>query len=75
MDACRDLLEVDRSGVRSTVVASQCPVDKWHAAMSEPTLPDAAVDRACQAAHRIALKGPSMRKRQPGPVPEEEDNA
>ena len=60
---------------RSTIVASQLPVDKWHAAISDPTLADAVMDRVCQAAHRVALKGPSMRKRQPGPVPEEGDDA
>ena len=69
-EACRDLLEVmeDRSGLRSTVVASQLPVDKWHPSMADPTLADAVLDRVCQAAHRIAMKGSSMRKRQPGQV-------
>ena len=68
VEACRDLLEVveDRSGLRSTVVASQLPVDKWHPSMADPTLADAVLDRICQAAHRITLKGASMRKRQPG---------
>lgn len=68
--ACRDLLEVveDRSGLRSTLVASQLPVDKWHPAMADPTLADAVLDRLCQAAHRVSLKGPSMRKRQPEPT-------
>ena len=32
---------------------------------------DAVLDRVCQAAHRIAMKGSSMRKRQPGPADEE----
>jgi DNA replication protein DnaC len=43
VEACKDLLEVleDRCGVRSTLVASQLPVDKWHAAMADPTLADA----------------------------------
>jgi len=70
VEACRDLLEVieDRAGLRSTLVTSQLPVDKWHPAMADPTLADAVLDRLCQAAHRIALKGPSMRKRQPGPT-------
>jgi|GEM_PF-6633548 len=31
---------------------------------------DAVLDRVCQAAHRIAMKGSSMRKRQPGPASE-----
>ena len=75
VEACRDLLEVveDRSGLRSTVVASQLPVDKWHPSMADPTLADAVLDHVCQAAHRITLKGASMRKRQPGS--EEADNA
>ena len=30
----------DRSGLRSTVVASQLPVDKWHPSMADPTLAD-----------------------------------
>jgi DNA replication protein DnaC len=40
VEACRDLLEVveDRTGLRSTIVASQLPVEKWHAAMADPTL-------------------------------------
>lgn len=69
VEACRDLLEVieDRAGLRSTIVASQLPVDKWHATMSDPTLADAVLDRVCQAAHRVVLKGASMRKRQPEP--------
>lgn len=67
VEACRDLLEVieDRAGRRSTVVASQLPIDAWHPAMADPTLAEAVLDRILQASHRIALKGPSMRRRQP----------
>jgi hypothetical protein len=36
---------------------------------------DAVLDRLCQASHRIAMKGSSMRKRQPGPSTGEGDNA
>jgi DNA replication protein DnaC len=67
VEACRDLLEVieDRAGRRSTLVASQLPVDNWHAAMADPTLAEALLDRLLAASHRIAMKGPSMRQRQP----------
>jgi DNA replication protein DnaC len=71
VEACRDLLEVieDRAQRRSTLVVSQLPVDKWHPAMADPTLAEALLDRVLNAAYRIALKGPSMRKREPGPLP------
>lgn len=73
VEACRDLLEVieDRAERRATAVASQLPVDKWHAAMADPTLAEAILDRLCAASHRITMKGPSQRRRQPGPVDEE----
>lgn len=61
----RDLLELldDRHGRRATVVASQVPVDHWHAAIGEPTLADAILDRLVHNAYKITLKGESMRKR------------
>lgn len=70
-EACRDLLEVveDRAQLRSTIVVSQLPVDKWLPVMSDPTLAEAILDRILQSSHRIAMKGPSMRRRQP---PDEE---
>ena len=69
VEVCRDLLEVieDRAERRSTLIASQMPVDKWLAAMADPTLGEAILDWLCQAAHRIAMKGPSMRRRQSDP--------
>lgn len=74
VEVCRDLLEVieDRAGRRSTLVASQLPSDKWLEAMADPTLGEAVVDRLLAASHRIAMKGPSMRKRQPEPEQEAE---
>ncbi len=61
----RDLLEVldDRSGTRSTIVASQVPVKEWHKVIGEPTIADAILDRIVHSAHRLELKGESMRKR------------
>lgn len=61
-----DLLEVieQRSGCRSTLITSQLPVDRWHDYLSggNPTMADAILDRLVSGAHRIQLKGESMRK-------------
>jgi len=67
VEQCRDLLEVieDRSQLRSTLVAGQLPVEAWHGAMADPTLADAILDRLVHNAHRVEVKGPSMRRRQP----------
>ena len=58
-----DLLELldDRVGTRSTLMTSQLPVTAWHAWLNEPTLADAILDRIVHGAHRIALKGESLR--------------
>ena len=65
----KDLLEVidDRSQVRSTVVISQLPVEAWHPSLAagDPTLADAILDRLVHNAHRLAVTGTSMRRRQP----------
>jgi len=60
----RDFLEVmeDRHGIRSTVITSQYPVAKWHELIGEPTFADAILDRIVHNAHKIVLKGESMRK-------------
>lgn len=61
-----DLLEIldDRIDTGSTLIASQLPVDTWHAYLGEPTLADAILDRLVHQSHRIDLKlpGESMRK-------------
>ncbi len=61
-----DLLEIldDRVNAGSTLIASQLPVDTWHAYLGEPTLADAILDRLVHQSHRIELKfpGESMRK-------------
>ncbi len=60
----RDLLEIleDRYGKRSTIVTSQLPVPAWHEAIGDPTLADAILDRLVHNAHKIELKGDSLRK-------------
>ena len=61
----RDLLEVfeDRHGSRSTMVATQLPLDAWHSYIGEPTIADAILDRLVHNAHRLELKGGSLRKK------------
>ncbi len=60
-----DLLEVldDRVGTRSTIVTSQLPIEHWHQWLNDPTLADAILDRLVHQAHKVPLKGESMRKR------------
>ncbi len=60
----RELLDVidDRCTTRSTLIASQLPVDAWHGTIPDPSLADALLDRIVHTAHRIALRGESMRK-------------
>ncbi|KFI37796.1 ATPase AAA [Peptococcaceae bacterium SCADC1_2_3] len=60
----RDLLEVidDRSQVRSTIIVSQLPIDHWHSALTDQTLADAILDRLVHNAHKIVMRGESMRK-------------
>lgn len=67
----RDLLEVieDRSERASTLIASQLPPTAWHAAIGEPSVADAICDRLIHRAHKLTLKGPTMRDpsaRRPG---------
>ena len=59
-----DVLELmeDRHGIRSTLITSQVPVKKWHGAIGDPTLADAILDRLLHNAHRLHLKGESIRK-------------
>ena len=60
------LLEIieDRHGRKSTLITSQLPVNTWHELIGEPTIADAILDRLTHTAHRIELKGESMRKKQ-----------
>ena len=61
----RDFLEIldDRQGNGSTLITSQFPVNAWHTTIPDPTVADALLDRLIHSAHRIDLKGGSMRRR------------
>jgi len=55
----------ERYGRRSTIIASQLPVETWHEVIGEPTFADAILDRLVHNAYRLALDGPSLRKSGP----------
>ena len=59
-----DLMEIieDRYKLRSTIIASQLPIDHWHDYVGEATIADAILDRLLHNAHRLLLEGESMRK-------------
>lgn len=61
----RDLLEIidDRDGNGSLLITSQIPLNRWHELIGDPTFGDAILDRVVHRAHRIELKGESLRKR------------
>ncbi len=60
-----NLMEIieDRHGRKSTLIASQLPVASWYEVIGESTIADAILDRLIHGAHRMELKGSSMRKK------------
>ena len=60
----RDFWEIceDRYQCRSTILTSQLPVSKWHEQIGDPTVADGILDRLVHNAHRIEMRGESMRK-------------
>jgi DNA replication protein DnaC len=61
----RDFLEIcdGRYQAHSTLLTSQLPVASWHPQIGDPTVADSILDRLVHNAHRIELKGESMRKK------------
>lgn len=59
------LMEIieDRHGKSSTIFTSQIPVSLWHEIIGEQTIADAILDRIVHDAHRLEMKGESMRKK------------
>ncbi len=64
----RDFWEIceDRYQTRSTLLTSQLPVSKWHEQIGDPTVADGILDRLVHNAHRIEMRGDSMRKNRNG---------
>ncbi len=52
----------DRYEKAAIIISSQLPVAKWYEYLDEPTVADAILDRIIPKAHRIELKGKSLRK-------------
>lgn len=67
----RDFWEIaeDRYQARSMILTSQLPVSRWHEQIGEATLADAILDRLVHHAHRIEMRGDSMRKKTGGKDP------
>lgn len=62
--AAQVLLDVVDKRMRtgSLLITSQYPSEKWHDFFPDPTIADAVLDRVVHQAHRIQMKGESMRK-------------
>jgi DNA replication protein DnaC len=69
-DQRRDLLEIidDRHEMRSIIVTSQVPIDRWYEIIGDPTIADAILDRLVHNAYRIDLTGESLRKMKNPPL-------
>lgn len=69
------LMEIieDRHGKSSTIITSQIPVSKWHEVIGEQTIADAILDRIVHDAHRLEMKGESLRKKRLPKTNEEVD--
>jgi len=61
----RDFWEIceDRYQTRSLILTSQLPVARWHEQIGDPTVADGILDRLVHNAHRIEMRGDSMRKK------------
>jgi DNA replication protein DnaC len=61
----QSLMEIieDRHGKTSMIITSQLPVNKWYEVIGEKTIADAILDRIIHDAHRMELKGESLRKK------------
>ena len=45
------------------ILTSQLPVSRWHELIGDPTLADGILDRLVHNAHRIEMRGDSMRRK------------
>jgi DNA replication protein DnaC len=57
----------ERHGRGATLITTQLPVDHWHNPIGDPSLADTILDRIVHNAHRIQLRGESLRNRKAPP--------
>jgi DNA replication protein DnaC len=63
LSAMADAFGELQNSSRDSSAASLLPLGRWHEVIGDPTLADAILDRIIHAAHRIELKGDSLRRR------------
>ncbi|MBI4893033.1 MAG: ATP-binding protein [Acidobacteria bacterium] len=63
----RDFWEIceERYQARSLILTSQLPVAQWYEQIGDPTVAEGILDRIVHGAHRIELRGASLRKNPP----------
>lgn len=63
-DEINDLFEIieERTLNGSIIITAQLPINEWYAYLGNETIADAMMDRLIHTAHKIELKGPSMRE-------------
>ncbi len=63
-DEINDLFEIieDRTLNGSIIITAQLPIKDWHAYLGNETIADAMMDRLIHTAHKLELKGGSMRE-------------
>jgi DNA replication protein DnaC len=71
----REVWEIceDRYQTRSTILTSQLPVSHRHEQIGDPTIADGILDRLVHNAHRIEMRGESMRKKRNPPQDEKKE--
>jgi DNA replication protein DnaC len=60
--ALMEIIE-DRHAKKSTIISSQLPINMWYETIGDSTVADAILDRMVHTAHRLELKGDSLRKK------------
>lgn len=71
----REVWEIceDRYQTSSTILTFQLPISRWHEQIGDPTIADGILDRLVHNAHRIEMRGESLRKKRNPPQDEKKE--